>query len=47
MSNSVREEQMATAEQAQVTEKATDEVVNTVVDAETIVLPEASSITCA
>ncbi len=39
MSNSVREETMATAEQAQVTEKAADEVVNTVVDAETSVAP--------
>jgi ribonucleoside-diphosphate reductase alpha chain len=34
MSNSVREETMATAEQAQVTEKAADEVVNTVVEPE-------------
>ena len=40
MSNSVREETMATAEQAQVTEKAADEVVNTVVDAETSVAPK-------
>ena len=40
MSNSVREETMATAEQAQVTEKATDEVVNTVVDAEASVAPK-------
>src|SRR5262245_5507069 len=39
MSNSVQEETMATAEQAQVTQKATDEVVNTVVDAETSVAP--------
>jgi len=31
---------MATAEQAQVTEKTTDEVVNTVVDAETSVAPQ-------
>ena len=40
MSNSVREETMATAEQAQVTEKTADEVVNTVVDAETSVAPK-------
>jgi ribonucleoside-diphosphate reductase alpha chain len=40
MSNSVREEQMATAEQAQVTEKTADEVVNTVVDAGTSVAPK-------
>src|SRR5215510_4907732 len=40
MSNSVREETMATAEQAQVTQKTTDEVVNTVVDAETSVAPK-------
>ena len=40
LSNSVREEMMATAEQAQVTEKAADEVVNTVVDAETSVAPK-------
>jgi ribonucleoside-diphosphate reductase alpha chain len=39
MSNSVREETMATAEQAQVTQEATDQVVNTVVDAETSVAP--------
>ena len=36
----VREEAMATAEQAQVTEKTADEVVNTVVDAETSVAPK-------
>ncbi len=42
MSNSVREEQMATAVQAQVTEKAADEVVNTVVDAEASVAPRRS-----
>src|SRR6478609_2221811 len=40
MSNSVREEHMATAEQAQVTERTADEVVNTVVDAETSVAPK-------
>jgi ribonucleoside-diphosphate reductase alpha chain len=40
MSNSVREENMATAEQAQVTERTADEVVNTVVDAETSVAPK-------
>jgi ribonucleoside-diphosphate reductase alpha chain len=40
MSNSVQEETMATAEQAQVTQKATEEVVNTVVDAETSVAPK-------
>jgi ribonucleoside-diphosphate reductase alpha chain len=40
MSNSVREETMATAEQAQVTERATDEVVNTVVEAEASVAPK-------
>jgi ribonucleoside-diphosphate reductase alpha chain len=40
MSNSVREETMATAEQTQVTQEATDEVVNTVVDAETSVAPK-------
>jgi ribonucleoside-diphosphate reductase alpha chain len=39
MSNSVREEQMATAEQAQVMEEAADEVVNTVVDPETSIAP--------
>jgi ribonucleoside-diphosphate reductase alpha chain len=39
MSHSVREEEMATAEQAQGTEMAADEVVNTVVDAETSVAP--------
>ena len=39
MSNSVREETMATAEQAQVTEQAADEVVNTVVEAEASVAP--------
>jgi ribonucleoside-diphosphate reductase alpha chain len=39
MSNSVREEEMATAEQAQGTEQAVDEVVNTVVDGETSVAP--------
>src|SRR6188472_1405966 len=40
MPNSVREEEMATAEQTQVMEKTTDEVVNTVVDAETSVAPK-------
>src|SRR6476620_3378666 len=40
MSSSVREEHMATAEQAQVTERTADEVVNTVVDAETRVVPK-------
>jgi ribonucleoside-diphosphate reductase alpha chain len=40
MSNSVREAQMATAEQAQVMEKATEEVVNTVVEAEASVAPK-------
>ncbi len=40
MSNSVQEETMATAEQAQVSEKTADEVVNTVVDAETSVAPK-------
>ena len=39
MSHSVREEEMATAEQAQGTEQTTDEVVNTVVDGETSVAP--------
>jgi len=39
MSNSVREETMATAGQAQVLESTTDEVVNTVVDADTSVAP--------
>ena len=39
MSNSVREEHMATAEQAQVTERTADEVVNTVVDGEASVAP--------
>jgi hypothetical protein len=44
MSNSVREEQMATAEQAHAeqierVEKAADEVVNTVVEAEASVAP--------
>ena len=39
MSNSVREETMATAGQAQVMETTTDEVVNTVVDADTSVAP--------
>jgi ribonucleoside-diphosphate reductase alpha chain len=39
MSNSVREETMATAGQAQVLETTTDEVVNTVVDADTSVAP--------
>src|SRR5688500_162277 len=40
MSHSVREEMMAAVEQAQVTEKTADEVVNTVVDAETSVAPK-------
>jgi ribonucleoside-diphosphate reductase alpha chain len=40
MPNSVREETMATAEQAQVTEKAADEVVNTVVEAGASVAPK-------
>jgi ribonucleoside-diphosphate reductase alpha chain len=39
MSNSVREETMAAVEHAQGLEKATEEVVNTVVDAETSVAP--------
>ncbi len=39
MSNSVREETMATAEQAPVTDRTTDEVVNAVVDAKTSVAP--------
>src|SRR5688572_26600263 len=39
MSHSVREEEMATAEQAQGTEQTADEVVNTVVDGETSVAP--------
>jgi ribonucleoside-diphosphate reductase alpha chain len=39
MSNSVREEQMTTAEQGQVMEKAAREVVNTVVDPETSIAP--------
>jgi ribonucleoside-diphosphate reductase alpha chain len=40
MSNSVREDAMASVEQAQVSEKAADAVVNTVVDAETSVAPK-------
>jgi ribonucleoside-diphosphate reductase alpha chain len=40
MSNSVREETMATAEQTQVLEKTADEVVNTVVDADASVAPK-------
>src|SRR6187431_2265232 len=39
MSNSAREEAMETAERAQVLEKTTDEVVNTVVDGEASVAP--------
>jgi ribonucleoside-diphosphate reductase alpha chain len=39
MSNSVREETMATAEQAPATDRTTDEVVNAVVDAGTSVAP--------
>src|SRR6187401_2996952 len=39
MSNSAREDAMATAEHAQVLEKATEEVVNTVVDTEASVAP--------